>query len=66
MDSLHLNQKRLNLPEHNLIHQVDTRWNSKYYIMIDQGNEQCEAIKTNLSLLVCNDVMIPRERNSAL
>uniref|UniRef100_A0A1X7UJA9 BED-type domain-containing protein n=1 Tax=Amphimedon queenslandica TaxID=400682 RepID=A0A1X7UJA9_AMPQE len=65
MDSLHLNQKRLNLPEHKLIQQVDTRWNSTYY-MLERYLEQYEAIKTTLCLLDRNDLMIPRERNTAL
>ncbi|XP_011410530.1 PREDICTED: zinc finger BED domain-containing protein 4-like [Amphimedon queenslandica] len=65
MDSPHLNQKRLNLPEHKLIQQVDTRWNSTYY-MLERYLEQYEAIKTTLCLLDRNDLMIPRERNTAL
>ena len=50
MDTLRLNQTRLNLPNHKLIQQVDMRWNSTYY-MVQRYLEQHEAIKTTLCLL---------------
>ena len=65
MDALHLNQTRLNLPDHKLIQQVDTRWNSTYY-MLQRYLEQHEAIKTTLCLLDRSDLMIPTPHNSAL
>lgn len=57
MDSLHLNQRRLNIPEHKLIQQVDTRWNSTFY-MLERYLEQHEAIKTTLCLLDRNNLII--------
>ncbi|TNM86597.1 hypothetical protein fugu_006827 [Takifugu bimaculatus] len=49
-DKLKEVQNQLNLPQHKLIHAVDTRWNSVLY-MIDRLYEQQEAITTALCLL---------------
>uniref|UniRef100_A0A1X7TDA6 HAT C-terminal dimerisation domain-containing protein n=1 Tax=Amphimedon queenslandica TaxID=400682 RepID=A0A1X7TDA6_AMPQE len=45
-DNLVVNQNGLNLPNHKLIQQVETRWNSVYY-MLNRYIEQ-EAVKTTL------------------
>lgn len=58
MDSLRLNQHRHQLPDHKLIQQVDTRWNSVYY-MLERYLEQHETIKTTLCLLDRNDLLTP-------
>ena len=65
MDTLRLNQTRLNLPNHKLIQQVDMRWNSTYY-MVQRYLEQHEAIKTTLCLLDRNDLMVATEHNGTL
>lgn len=65
MDRLHVNQNRLNLPNHKLIQQVDTRWNSVYY-MLERYLEQHEAIRTTLCLLDKNEIIIPSDSNVIL
>ena len=65
MDRLHVNQNSLNLPNHKLIQQVDTRWNSVYY-MLERYLEQHEAIRTTLCLLDKNEIIIPSDSNVIL
>ena len=65
MDTLRLNQTRLDLPDHKLVQQVDTRWNSTYY-MVERYLEQHEAIRTTLCLLDRNDLLIPTAHNTVL
>lgn len=55
-------QVRLNLPEHKLIQQVITRWNSVYYMMT-RYLEQHEAVRTALSLLERTDLAVPSDSN---
>ena len=64
-DNLAVNQNRLNLPNHKLIQQVETRWNSVYY-MLDRYLEQEEAIKTTLCLLDKNNLIIPSEKSALI
>ena len=54
----------LNLPDHKLIQQVDTRWNSTYY-MLKRYLEQHEAIKTAMYLFDRNDLLIPMAEHTA-
>lgn len=63
-DNLKINRNRLNVPNHKLIQQVDTRWNSVYY-MLEHYLEQ-EAIRTTLCLLDRNDLIIPIEKNTMI
>ena len=49
-------QTRLNVPNHKLIQQVVTRWNSVYY-MLERYLEQHEAIRTALCMLEKNDLV---------
>ena len=49
-------QTRLNVPNHKLIQQVVTRWNSVYY-MLERYLEQREAIRTALCMLEKNDLV---------
>ena len=55
-------QKRLDLPEHKLIQQVETRWNSTYYMM-ERYMEQNEAIRTALCIQDRNDLVLSTEKN---
>ena len=64
-DNLKINQNRLNIPNHKLIQQVDTRWNSVYY-MLERYLEQEEAIRTTLCRLDRNDLIIPNEKNTMI
>ena len=64
-DNLVVNQNRLNFPNHKLIQQVETRWNSVYY-MLDRYLEQEEAIKTTLCLLDKNNLIIPSEKSALI
>lgn len=64
-DNLVLNQNRLNLPNHKLIQQVETRWNSVYY-MLNRYIEQEEAVKTTLCLLDKSDLIIPSEKTALM
>ncbi len=50
-------QKRLSLPEHRLIQQVETRWNSTFY-MLERYIEQAEAIRTVLCVQDRNDLVL--------
>ena len=65
MDRFRVNQNHLNLPNHKLIQQVDTRWNSVYY-MLERYLEQHEAIRTTLCLLDKNEIIIPSDSNVIL
>uniref|UniRef100_A0A1X7TK85 HAT C-terminal dimerisation domain-containing protein n=1 Tax=Amphimedon queenslandica TaxID=400682 RepID=A0A1X7TK85_AMPQE len=64
-DNLVVNQNRLNLPNHKLIQQVETRWNSVYY-MLNRYIEQKEAVKTTLCLLDKSDSIIPSEKTALM
>ena len=55
-------QAHLNLPHHKLIRDVDTRWNSVFY-MLERYLEQEEAIRTTLCLLGRTDLLVPTEQN---
>ena len=59
-DKLQSIQTRMNIPNHKLIQQVDTRWNSVFY-MIELMVEQDEAVRTTLCLLNRNDIIITSE-----
>ena len=61
-ESLTINQNHLSLPNHKLIQQVDTQWNS-VFCMIERYLEQYEAITTTLC---SNDLLISRNQNSML
>ena len=56
-------QKRLDLPEHKLIQQVDTRWNSTFY-MLERYLHQNEAVRTALCMQDRNDLILSSEKNS--
>ena len=53
------------LPEHKLIQQVSTRWNSSYY-MLDRYLEQYEPIQMALSSQGRLDLAIPIEKNELI
>ena len=53
-------QRQLSLPEHKLMQDVSTRWNSTY-IMLERFYEQFEAITTTLSLVNQNDLCLKAE-----
>lgn len=59
---LHAIQARLDLPDHSLIQQVETRWNSTFYMM-ERYIEQCEAIRTTLCIQDRNDLVLSSEKN---
>ena len=65
MDNLTINQNRLNLPNHNLIQQVDTCWNSVYY-MLERYLDQHEAIRMTLCLLNKTELIISTDSNTVL
>ena len=56
-DELEKIQKQLSLPEHHLIQDVETRWNSTYF-MFERYIEQHTAITTALCLLNQNSLCI--------
>jgi hypothetical protein len=58
-------QERLNIPEHKLIQQVATKWNSAFY-MLERYLEQYEAVQTTLCLENRNDLLIPAEKNQVI
>ena len=64
-DNLKINQNRLNIPNHKLIQQVETRWNSAYY-MLERYLEQQEAIRTTLCLMDKNDLIISTDKNAMI
>ena len=53
-------QNQLNLPEHKLIQEVDTRWNSTFF-MFNRIVEQYDAITTALCLLGRNNLCLTGE-----
>lgn len=59
-DKLTAIQSRLNIDNHKLIQDVETRWNSAFY-MLQRIIEQEEAIRTTLCLLSRNDLTISCE-----
>ena len=61
-EKLQLIQARLNLPEHKLIQQVETRWKSSFY-MLERYIEQHEAVRTTLCLQDRPDLIISAEKN---
>lgn len=60
-DNLAVKQNCLNLPSHKLIQQVDTRWNSVFY-MLNRYLEQEEAVKNTLCFLDRHDLIVPGEK----
>ena len=58
-------QASFNLPEHKLIQQVSTRWNSAFY-MLERYLEQQEPIRMTLCTQNRNDLVIPAEKNSLI
>ncbi len=61
-DKLKEIQTTLGLPEHKLIQQVETRWNSSFYMM-ERYLEQNEAVRTALCLQDRNDLVLPANKN---
>ncbi|XP_065900618.1 zinc finger BED domain-containing protein 4-like [Dysidea avara] len=59
-DKLTSIQSRLNIDNHKLIQEVETRWNSSFY-MLERIIEQEEAARTTLCLLNRNDLTISSE-----
>jgi len=59
-DKLASIQSRLNIDNHKLIQEVETRWNSSFY-MLERIVEQEEAVRTALCLLNRNDLTISSE-----
>ena len=53
-------QKRLDLPEHKLIQQVETRWNSHFVCWKDMSIQN-EAVRTALCM---QDLILSSEKNS--
>lgn len=54
-DKLRVIQKQLGVPEHKLVQEVCTRWNSTY-LMFERYVEQHEAVTATLCLLGNNDL----------
>ena len=50
MDKLRENQKQVGIPENKLIQEVDTRWNSTFY-MFERMLQQHQAVTTTLCLM---------------
>lgn len=50
MDKLTVMQSRLNIPQHKLIQDVKTMWNSVFY-MLERYLEQKEAVRTTLCMM---------------
>ena len=61
-DKLRELQNTLGLPEHKLIQQVETRWNSSFYMM-ERYIEQNEAVHTALCLQDRNDLVLSSDKN---
>ena len=59
-DKLRVVQKQISVPEHKLIQEVSTRWNSTY-LMFERFNEQFEAITTTLCLMNNNNLCLASE-----
>ena len=53
-------QSCLNIDNHKLIQEVETRWNSSFY-MLERIVEQEEAVRTALCLINRNDLTISSE-----
>ena len=62
---LAVNHTPLNIYQHKLIQQVETRWNSVYY-MLSRYIEQEEAVKLTLCLLDKSELIIPTDKVSLL
>lgn len=58
-------QHQLSLPEHKLVQEVQTRWNSTY-LMLERFHEQFEAITTTLCLLGHNDICLAVEEKQKI
>ena len=58
-------QRQLSLPEHKLMQDVSTRWNSTY-IMLERFYEQFEAITTTLCLVNQNDLCLKAEDKATI
>ena len=61
-DKLHLMQEQLDIPQHKVVQQVKTRWNSVYY-MVERYFEQNEAIHTALCVLAEAICKLPFDKN---
>ena len=61
-DKLRKLQNTLGLPEHKLIQQIETRWNSSFYMM-ERYIEQNEAVHTALCLQDRNDLVLSSDKN---
>ena len=60
MDKLTVMQSRLNIPQHKLVQDVETRWNSVLN-MLERYLEQEEAVRTTLCMMERNDLLIPTQ-----
>ena len=58
-------QASFNLPEHKLIQQVSTRWNSAFY-MLERYLEQYKPIRMTLCIQNRNDLVIPAKKNNLI
>ena len=65
MEKLAEIQRQLSLPEHKLMQDVSTRWNSTY-IMLERFYEQFEAITTTLCLVNQNDLCLKVENKATI
>ena len=58
-------QHQLSLPEHMLMQDVSTHWNSTY-IMLERFHEQFDAITTTLCLVNQNDLCLKAEEKDTI